>query len=240
MSDLSRPGKNFFVADLHYPGGAHMEIDQIFDEMPADTKQIFLLGDTFHFWINDERFIQDRYGDFLTRLEGYAARGIDIFFLEGNRDFLATAYFQNVPYVHPLPNPSLVPIGGRTVYIGHGDELCWSDWGYQIYKALIRSRLARLIADHLPRPILTWLAQKMTEASASIVASKPRRVLQVPHRAYRSIFRTRWKDGSGVDVIIHGHVHDTYQREYVVEGRKGTVYAFGWKEGKRNVIYFDS
>lgn len=233
MALLSKPGKNFFVADLHHPGGPHTEIDQLFDEMPPDTKQIFLLGDTFHFWINDGRFIRDRYGEFLIRLQGYAERGIDIFFLEGNRDFLATAYLQHVLYIHHLPNPSLMEIGGRIVYIGHGDELCWSDWAYQIYKTVIRSRAIRLIADYLPRPLLTHVAQRMTEASASVVAGKPRRVLEVPHRAYRSIIE------SGIDVIIHGHVHDTYQREYVVGGRKGTVYAFGWKDGKRNVIYFD-
>lgn len=233
MADLSKPGKNFFVADLHHPGGPHTEIDQLFDEMPPDTKQIFFLGDTFHFWINDERFIQDRYGEFLARLQGYAERGIDIFFVEGNRDFLATVYFRDVPYVHVLANPSLMEIAGRIVYIGHGDELCWTDWAYQMYKTGVRSRPVRWIACHLPRPLLTYLAEKMAEASNTIVAGKPRRVLEVPERAYRSVIE------SGVDVIIHGHVHDTYQREYVVGGRKGTVYVFGWKDGKRNVIYFD-
>ncbi len=233
MSNWSKPGKNFFVADLHHPGGPHSEIDQIFDEMPPDTKQIFLLGDTFHYWINDGRFIRDTYGDFLIRLQGYAEREIDIFFLEGNRDFLASAYFENVAYIHTLPNPSLIDISGRVVYIGHGDELCWSDWAYQIYKTFIRSKAMRLMADNLPRPILTRVAQKLSEASNAIVAAKPRRVLQVPHKAYRSII------ANGVDVIIHGHVHDTYQREYLVGGRKGTVYAFGWKNGRRNVIYFD-
>ena len=233
MSHRPKPGKNFFVADLHHPGGSHTEIDQLFDEMPSDTKQIFFLGDTFHFWINHEEFIQDRYGEFLACLQGYAERGIDVFFLEGNRDFLATAYFHDVPHIHILPNPSLMEIGGRIVYIGHGDELCWRDWVYQMYKTVIRSRAMRFSADRLPRPLLTRLAQKMTEASNVIVAGKPRRVLEVPQRAYRFIIK------SGVDVIIHGHVHDTYQRECVVDDRKGMIYAFGWKDGRRNVIYFD-
>ena len=104
---------------------------------------------------------------------------------------------------------------------------------YQMYKTVIRSRAMRFLADRLPRPLLTRLAQKMTEASNVIVAGKPRRVLEVPQRAYRFIIK------SGVDVIIHGHVHDTYQRECVVDDRKGMIYAFGWKDGRRNVIYFD-
>ncbi len=233
MVNYAKPGKNFFVVDLHHPGGPHTEIDRIFDAMPADTKQIFMLGDTFHFWINHDEFIQARYGAFLERLRGYADRGIDVFFLEGNRDFLASSYFRDLPYIHLLPNPSLMEIGGRVVYIGHGDELCWQDWAYQIYKTIIRSGPSRFVAEHLPHPILVSLAQQMTQASNKRVAAKPRRVLEVPHNAYRSII------ASGVDVIIHGHVHDTYQREYTVNNRKGTVYAFGWKDGKRNVIYFD-
>ncbi len=233
MVSLSKPGKNFFVADLHHPGGPHTEIDQLFDEMPADTKQIFLLGDTFHFWINHEEFIREQYGEFLTRLRQYAERGIDVFFLEGNRDFLATRYIERVPYIHVLPNPSLMEIGGRVVYIGHGDELCWNDYAYQMYKTFIRSRPMRWLADHLPGPILSGIAQRMTEASNVIVSGKSKRTLEIPSRAYESVI------SSGVDVIIHGHIHDTYQREYTIGDRKGTVYAFGWKDGKRNVIYFD-
>jgi len=39
-------------------------------------------------------------------------------------------------------------------------------------------------------------------------------------------------------VIVHGHLHQTYQREYTVGGKTGRVLSFGWKDGKRNFIHF--
>ncbi|MGC9329369.1 MAG: UDP-2,3-diacylglucosamine diphosphatase, partial [Candidatus Hinthialibacter sp.] len=93
--------------------------------------------------------------------------GVSIFFLEGNRDFLASHYFDRQPWIDVLPNPSVIDIGGRAVYIGHGDELCWNDWAYQIYKTLIRSRLMRFAADSAPSALRKRIAQSMSNASRS-------------------------------------------------------------------------
>ncbi len=231
---LSRiSGENVFFADLHHPGGKSEEIEQLLAEIPSTTRRIFLLGDIFHFWINDPDFFQDRYSAFLHQLEKWAEHGIQVFFLEGNRDFLASHYFDTQPWIDVLNNPSVIDIGGRAVYIGHGDELCWNDWPYQIYKTVIRSPFMRFLADRLPATFRRNAAQKMTEASHRIVSAKKELTLAVPPRAYKSII------ASGIDVIIHGHLHQTYQRQYRIDGRQGQVFAFGWQDGKRNLIHFE-
>lgn len=226
-------GQNVFLADLHHPGGASGEIEQLLAEIPGNTRRIFLLGDIFQFWVDDSAFMEEKYASFLARLKAWAEEGIQLFFLEGNRDFLASHYFDNEPWIDVLANPTVIDLGGRAVYIGHGDELCWNDWAYQTYKTFIRSRLARLLAGWLPRRLHRRIAQRMEKASGVLVAGKKESVLAVPHRAYESVI------SSGIDVIVHGHVHQTYQREYTVNGRTGQVLAFGWKDGKRNLIHFE-
>jgi len=232
MASVHR-GRSVFFADLHHPGGHCEEIDALFEEIPNDVHRIFLLGDIFHYWINDREFIENRYRDFLSRLKRWADQGVELFFLEGNRDFLASHYFDDQPWIEVLSNPAVIDIGGRSVYIGHGDELCWNDWAYQFYKSLIRSSWMRWAADRLPASLRRGLARKMSQTSAAIVAGKSQETLRIPIRAYEEII------ASGIDLIVHGHLHESYQRECRIGEARGTIVSFGWKEGKRNFIHFD-
>lgn len=232
LSDMQTQGENVFLADLHHPGGDHEAIDTLLSGLPADTKRIFLLGDCFHFWVNDESFIQSQYQSFLERLRQFTREGIQLFFMEGNRDFLASHYFDEQPWIDVLPNPTVLELGGRAVYLGHGDELCWNDWAYQSYKTVIRSLPLRWAANHIPAPLRRKIANRMSEASASIVAGKTEKTLQVPEKAYRQVAQT------GVDAIVHGHLHSTYQHQLTLEDRTTQIFCFGWIDGKRNFIHF--
>ncbi len=225
--------QNVFIADLHHPGGESAEISRLLSEIPSNTYRIFFLGDTFHFWINESTFIEEHYTAFLTQMKKWAQEGIQLFFIEGNRDFLASHYFDEEPWIDVLHNPTITEIGGKVVYLGHGDELCWNDWAYQIYKTGIRSRLMRYMADHLPEKLRSRAAQKMSDASKMIVAEKSEKTLEVPHKAYEQVI------ASGVETIIHGHLHKTYHREYKIGDRVGQVISFGWKDGKRNLIHIE-
>lgn len=225
--------QNVFMADLHHTGGEDEEINLLFDELPADTKRIFLLGDIFHYWVNDERFIHERYHSFLNRLKQLAHQGIELFFLEGNRDFFAVPYLENEPWIDVLLNPTLLDLHGRAIYIGHGDELCWNDWQYQLYKAVIRSKPLRYLAEQLPVSVKLSAIKRMERASKSFIAGKKPETLTVPERAYQAVIHT------GIDVIVHGHLHETYQRVIETNGRICQVLCFGWKDGKRNIIHFD-
>ena len=227
-------GENVFFSDLHHPGGEVEEIEQLLNEIPSNTRRVFLLGDIFHYWVNDPVFLQSHYASFLARLRRWAGEGIEVFFLEGNRDFLASHYFENQDWIDVLANPTVTELGGRAVYIGHGDELCWNDWAYQCYKTVIRSRPLRFLADHLPVPLRQRAARRLSAASTVIVAGKSTSTLAIPHRAYEAII------AAGIDVIVHGHLHQTYQREYTVRGKTGRVLSFGWQNGKRNFIHFGS
>lgn len=231
---MNKPStQNLFFADLHHPGGTDAEIEELFEQIPANTRRVFFLGDTFHYWINEESFIEEAYAPFLHQLRKWAADGIQLFFLEGNRDFLASHYLDDKPWIDVLTNPSIIDLAGRAVYIGHGDELAWNDWSYQMYKSVIRSRPLRFLADALPGSMRKKIANRMSRASRSIVASKDRSMLAIPEKAYRQVI------DSGVDMIIHGHLHASYQQEIHGAKHAGTVICFGWKDGKRNLIHFE-
>jgi len=225
--------QNVFFVDLHHTGGDHAEINQLFTEIPSDTHRIFLLGDIFHYWINDPSFIQETYSSFLKKLRGLAEQGIELYFMEGNRDFLAVNYFTHEPWIDVLANPTLLDLNGRAIYMGHGDELCWNDWQYQLYKSVIRSLPVRILADRLPSRWKRKTVERMEKTSKTFVASKSKSSLQIPEKAYRAVFST------GADVIVHGHLHESYQKELKLDKKNGQIFCFGWKNGKRNMIYFE-
>lgn len=225
--------QNVFMVDLHHTGGEDEEINRLLDELPTSAKRLFLLGDIFHYWVNDDRFIYERYTPFLNRLKKLADGGIELFFIEGNRDFLAVPYLENEPWIDVLLNPTLLDLHGRAIYIGHGDELCWNDWQYQLYKAFIRSRPLKFAAEKLPAHLKLSIIKRMEKASKAFIAGKKQNMLKVPERAYHAVINT------GIDVIVHGHLHETYQREIHSNGRVCQVLCFGWKDGKRNIIHFD-
>ncbi len=221
------------MTDLHHTGGEDEEINRLLSELPTDTKRIFLLGDIFHYWVNDEQFIHDTYAPFLRRLQALANQGLELFFLEGNRDFLAVPFLERQPWIDVILNPTLLDLHGRAVYLGHGDELCWNDWQYQLFKSMIRSKPVRFLERNLPASIKRGTVQRMEKASKSFVAGKTHKTLQVPERAYHAVINT------GVDVIVHGHLHESYQRIIEHKGRMCQVICFGWKDGKRNIIHFE-
>jgi UDP-2,3-diacylglucosamine hydrolase len=225
--------QNVFFADLHHPGGRDEAIQTLFRQIPENTRRIFFLGDTFHYWINESSFIEDLYTQFFAQLRAWANQGIDLFFLEGNRDFLASHYLEEQPWIDVLPNPSIIDMAGRAVYIGHGDELAWNDWQYQLYKSFIRSTPMRFLANRLPDAMRRRTVRKMAEASKTLIAGKTSSTLQIPEKAYRQVIDT------GVDLLLHGHVHQSYTREINTGVHAATIIAFGWSDGKRNFLHFD-
>ena len=171
MARLS--GQNVFMVDLHHPGGENEEINLLFSEIPGDTFRLFLMGDIFHYWINDTSFIEQHYSSFLNKLKNLASQGIQVFFIEGNRDFLASHYLDDQPWIDVLGNPTVIELGGRAVYLGHGDELCWNDWAYQLYKSIIRSQPLRYLADRLPSSLRMKTVQRMSSPSVKEITGDP-------------------------------------------------------------------
>jgi len=231
MSD--NQSQNVFFADLHHPGGEHEDINRLISEIPSSAIRLFLLGDIFHYWVNEPGFIQEYYSPFLAKLRELSRQGLELYFLEGNRDFLASHYLLEQPWIDVLPNPYVTELGGRAVYLGHGDELCWNDWAYQAYKSVIRSNIVRNMADRLPAKMQRNMVKKMSEASGQIVSGKTQKTLAVPEKAYRQVAAT------GIDVIVHGHIHDSYQRAVESDGHRAEIFCFGWMNGKRNFIHFE-
>lgn len=172
------------------------------DEQAAHARQLYLLGDIFEYWAGDDDLADPfnrRVADALRRVhEG----GTEVFWLAGNRDFLAGDAFAHATGATLLPDPFIADIAGQRILLLHGDAQCTDDSAYMAFRAQVRDPtwqrafLARPLAER--KAIIAG----MREGSRDAQRAKPMDIMDVNPDAIARLF-----ERNGVALMIHGHTH---------------------------------
>lgn len=125
-----------FITDAHYPR-CKEEILALFDTLlSSPPSQVFLLGDMFEFLCPKLPYSLE-YNKELTDKIDALSQITELFYLEGNHDYLLSKLFKSAK-VYPIQNqPLLLSYGDKTVALFHGDK--YEATGYRLYSALIRN-----------------------------------------------------------------------------------------------------
>lgn len=225
--------ESHFLADVHLPLPSGASTRRFVRYLrcchPPQVQQIFLLGDVFHYWIHRSSKIESGYAEVLDELRQTAERGITVHFFPGNRDFLLgrSLLDEQAPRLQFHDQRLVVDLGARRVCVSHGDDLCVNDWAYVLWRKFVRSRVTVSFFDCLPESWRDWLVERLSRASRQ---RSDRKSLKVPRRAYRAIFQ------SGVDVIIHGHLHLAGHTTF--QDPPGEVWSLpDWDQGSQVLVY---
>jgi len=194
-----------FVSDIHlHP--SRPETARLFNAFLAGPARaataLYILGDLFDTWAGDDDIPTAFNAGICAALHELSRSGTQLFFVPGNRDFLAGPRFAAAAGLAILGDETVVSIAGTPTLILHGDTLCTDDHEYQDFRALVRS--AQWQAE--------FLAQPLHERKTAIEVLRQ-----------RSIEETRKKSMAIVDVnadavlaafarhrvarMIHGHTH---------------------------------
>lgn len=165
---------------------------------------IFILGDLFEAWVGDDALLEP--GSFEADCAATllaASRQRPIFFMIGNRDFLAGADFLRASGMQGLADPTLFIWGTQRWLLSHGDALCLDDEDYQRFRAQVRQPAwtARFLAQ--PLAVRRQVATQMREASEA------RKRTQGPE-SYGDLHAEAalaWLRAARADAFIHGHTH---------------------------------
>ncbi|MBQ1937398.1 MAG: UDP-2,3-diacylglucosamine diphosphatase [Bacteroidales bacterium] len=142
--------KSYFVADVHLglttcdPHERELRFARFLRELPADTENLFLLGDIWDFWYEYRDVVPKGYVRVLSALIELMDRGVNVYFFQGNHDVWTYHYFEELG-MKRLEQPYMVFVGGKTLCLGHGDGLGPCPFGYRILRAIFHS------------PVLQWL-----------------------------------------------------------------------------------
>ncbi len=188
---------------------------------------LFLLGDLFEAWVGDDQ--PDAVAQALVEaLAALADRGVQVFALRGNRDFLLDVAFPDDAAQRParrfsersgatlLEDPSMVELFGERVLIAHGDALCIDDADYQRARAVARDPAWQ--RDFLRRPLDERLGiaadlrgeSRRLQAARAMGGAAPGEVAQ---RAVDAALRA-----AGARTIVHGHTHRPGCHRWTLDG----------------------
>jgi UDP-2,3-diacylglucosamine hydrolase len=205
-----------FISDLHLSAG-RPELTELFSGFlvqrvrPADT--LYILGDLFEVWLGDDAATADQQAA-MAMLRARADSGTQLFFMHGNRDFLARERFEAASGCRILPEPTVIRLADEPVLLMHGDSLCTDDLEYQAFKAKVRQPVVQAQFLALPVEQRQAIAQTYRAESAKSTRRKPSEIMDVNAEAVAETMRAQ-----GVTRLIHGHTHRQAVHDFTLDGQ---------------------
>jgi UDP-2,3-diacylglucosamine hydrolase len=210
------PAPLLFIADLHLSRERPRPVElfhRFIGEIAPRGCALYILGDFFEAWIGDDDLKDDFHAGLAADLGALGRGGVQVFFLPGNRDFLAGETFARAAGLTLLADPTVIDLFGIPTLLTHGDAYCTDDINYQAFRRQVRDPGWQ--AAFLARPLAERhaLARELRERSEQAKAGKKPEIMDVNIDAVSLAFRDR-----GVSRIIHGHTHRPARHEHRIDG----------------------
>lgn len=194
-----------FVSDVHLSPAlpATTETFLQFLQTPARcAQQLYLMGDIFEYWAGDDDADDPYHRRIIAALREVAEGGVAVFWIGGNRDFLAGAKFAEAAALTLLPDPFVMEAAGHRIVLTHGDACCTDDAAYMAFRKQVRD--PQWQQQFLAQPLAQrkQLVETMREGSKQAQRGKSMTIMDVTAQEIASLF-----DASGATLMIHGHTH---------------------------------
>ncbi|SAK62788.1 UDP-2,3-diacylglucosamine hydrolase [Caballeronia hypogeia] len=202
----------FFISDLHLSEAIPNTVaafEHFIEVTAGEADSVFILGDLFEFWIGDDILdapdtdARANFARRMTRLmHTLSERGIGLYVMHGNRDFLLGKRFMKEAGAMPLPDPFMITAFGKRILLAHGDGLCTADRAYQAFRKVARNKLAQRLFLALPLDTRLGIGQRMRSKSEGARVTGISSKYDVTRKAVSELFVN-----SRTHTLIHGHTH---------------------------------
>lgn len=203
----------YFASDIHLGGGDRTSARRVerrflqwLSEIEPTAEALFLVGDVFDFWFEYGRVVPKGFVRVLGRLAEMTDRGIRVVMLTGNHDMWVGDYLQKECGVEVYTTPQTISIGGKTIYLAHGDNMNIKGQPLlRLMNVCFRSRILRAIFSWVVHPDLFVRFGQWWSGSSRKSHGEERDVkfLQ-PLVEYAEQYAAEHPD---VDCFIFGHMH---------------------------------
>lgn len=206
-----------FISDLHLATERPRIITQFLaftTDIAPQAAALYILGDLFEYWIGDDD--TDAPGtQTAAALAALAARGTEVFLMQGNRDVLMAGAFAARSGATLIGDPLLIDLHGTSTLLTHGDALCTDDADYQQFRA--HARDAGNQARFLAQPLAARREQMlgMRAQSEARKQQKTETIMDVAPAAVENLLR-QYK----YPRLIHGHTHRPARHVHQIDGHR--------------------
>jgi len=171
----------------------------------ARLGEVIYLGDAFQYLVGMPKLWTSAVHSVLEVWRECRRLGARIILIEGNRDF-----FLDTPELASWIDWSgrryELTAGVQRFRLVHGDLVNQRDRQYRFWAAVSKSRVARLWARLLPRPVAVAIVRRM---EARLAVTNRRFRYRKPVEALTQEARQAFAEG--VDVLLWGHFHTTWR-----------------------------
>ena len=217
--------ETWFISDIHLKtieernGKILLRFLHSLLEKDPSKIHLFLLGDIFDLWVGGHSYFKKRYGPLISILEKLREHGLRMTYIEGNHDVHIEGFFQKVLGAEVFVEAQYFDIDGLKVRCEHGDLINLDDQTYLKYRALIRGRIVRSMALHLPGLFWAYVGNLMSQKSrkrSSVYRAQNEEQLIKMIRAHA----VRSYAEKPFDMIISGHMHVFDDHTNEINGKK--------------------
>ena len=206
------------ISDLHLTEErpeANERFIALLEQKGRAADALYILGDFFEYWIGDDDLAEPFNAVVAGLLKDLTRRGVPVYLMHGNRDFLIGEGFCAETGSTLLQDPTVVDIAGVKTLLMHGDTLCTDDLDYQTWRR--KARDPAFQAAFLAKPLDERRQQvhQMREKSKQVVQEKTAEIMDVNDEAVRAALRSH-----GVRRLIHGHTHRPGRHAIEVDGKR--------------------
>ena len=236
----------YFIADLHL-SVAEPRLYQLFEAFLInklkDGDCLYILGDLFALWIGDDD-LSPFNRQVIKQLASLKGRGITVYLLLGNRDFLIKQRFATLAKLTLLPEKHVIVVADERILLLHGDTLCTLDHRYQAFRKRTQAPWLQWLFLHLPLWCRRRIATRLREQSHQARPERNAAMMDVvTHEVLVDCHEVK------VQCMIHGHTHqpgvhfyyapDALVKRYTLSdwGQEGNYLVID-EQGQKRLEYF--
>jgi UDP-2,3-diacylglucosamine hydrolase len=194
-----------FISDLHLQA-AHPHNAEAFQHFLAEramaAQALYLLGDLFEYWAGDDDLADPFNQRVIESIRAVSDAGVAVYWIAGNRDFLAGSAFAAAAGLTLLAEPHVITIGGQRITLVHGDAECTADTKYMEFRAQVRQPAWQQQFLAMPLAQRKAIIASLREGSREAHSTKSYEIMDVAPQAIDDLHAR-----TGADTIIHGHTH---------------------------------
>ncbi len=194
-----------FVSDVHLcesrPRTERAFLKFLTEHAPH-SERLYLLGDLFEYWAGDDDLEHPGHCAVLNALAELSHRGVQLFWIAGNRDFLVGETFAKAIGAQILPDPVEVKLKTMRLTLAHGDALCTDDINYMQFRTMVRQAAWQNAFLAKPLDERKAIIESMRIASIADQKTKTMSIMDVNQDAVNALLHAH-----PCEMLIHGHTH---------------------------------
>lgn len=233
---------SWFISDLHLDvssSGISCRLLAFLADIEGRADALYILGDFFEYWVGDDAIGTAYTAAFqpaIDQLRAVSASGVRLYFMHGNRDFLAGEAFAAATGCQLLPEQLVIDLYGEPTVLLHGDTLCTDDVEYQQVRKVLRS--PQWMQQFLALPLEERIRQA-EQMRAQSRASTTGRIDMILDANQQAVEKTMHK--AGVFRMIHGHTHRPAIHDFQLAGQPAQRAVLGdWHADRGSFLRVDA